>query len=35
VAGVPCTVIGKVITERVVLVDGKPLQKRGYQHRWA
>ena len=35
VAGVPCTVIGKAIPEKAVLVDGKPVEKRGYQHRWA
>ncbi|MGD0534753.1 MAG: thiamine-phosphate kinase [Methanoregula sp.] len=35
VTGVPCTVIGKAIPEKVVLADGKPLEKRGYQHRWS
>ncbi|WP_292425075.1 thiamine-phosphate kinase [Methanoregula sp.] len=35
VAGVPCTVIGAVIAEKAVLVDGKPMEKRGYQHRWS
>jgi thiamine-monophosphate kinase len=35
VAGVPCTVIGEVIQEKAVLVDGKPMEKRGYQHTWA
>ncbi|MGA2160922.1 MAG: thiamine-phosphate kinase [Methanoregula sp.] len=35
VAGVPCTVIGQVIPEKTVLVDGKPVEKRGYQHRWS
>jgi thiamine-monophosphate kinase len=35
VAGVPCTVIGEVTTEKAVLVDGKPMEKRGYQHKWA
>jgi thiamine-monophosphate kinase len=34
VAGVPCTVIGKVTEERSVLADGQPMEKRGYQHRW-
>ena len=34
VAGVPCTVIGEAIPEKVVLLDGKPVEKRGYQHRW-
>jgi thiamine-monophosphate kinase len=34
VAGVPCTVIGKAIPEKAVLADGKPMEKRGYQHRW-
>jgi len=34
VAGVPCTVIGKVIQEKSVLVDGAPMEKRGYQHKW-
>ena len=34
VEGVPCTVIGKVTEERSVLVDGAPMEKRGYQHRW-
>jgi len=35
VEGVPCTVIGKVTEERSVLVDGKPMEKRGYQHTWS
>jgi thiamine-monophosphate kinase len=35
VAGVPCTVIGKAIPEKAVLADGKPMEKRGYQHRWS
>jgi thiamine-monophosphate kinase len=35
VAGVPCTVIGEVTTEKAVLVDGRPMEKRGYQHKWA
>lgn len=34
VAGVDYTVIGRVIRERHVLADGRPLEKRGYQHRW-
>jgi thiamine-monophosphate kinase len=34
VASVPCTVIGTVTEERSVLVDGRPMEKRGYQHRW-
>ena len=34
VAGVASTVIGTVIPERKALVDGVPLEKRGYQHRW-
>ncbi|ABS56833.1 thiamine-monophosphate kinase [Methanoregula boonei 6A8] len=34
VAGVPCTVIGTVTEKRSVLVDGRPMEKRGYQHRW-
>ena len=34
VDGVPSTVIGTVVTENSVTVDGKPLSKRGYQHRW-
>jgi thiamine-monophosphate kinase len=35
VAGVPCTVIGKATPEKAVLVDGKPMKKRGYQHHWS
>jgi thiamine-monophosphate kinase len=35
VAGVPCTVIGKATPEKTVLVDGQPMEKRGYQHKWA
>jgi len=31
---VPCTIIGRVIPEKVVVGGGKPLEKRGYQHRW-
>lgn len=34
VDGVPSTVIGTVVAEKDVTVDGKPLSKRGYQHRW-
>ena len=34
VAGVTYTVIGQVIPEPVVVADGKPLEKRGYQHTW-
>jgi len=34
VTGVASTVIGTVIPERKALVDGVPLEKRGYQHRW-
>ena len=34
VAGVASTVIGTVIPEKKALVDGIPLEKRGYQHRW-
>ena len=34
VAGVPSTVIGTVMAEKAVTVDGIPLAKRGYQHRW-
>ncbi len=34
VAGVRYTVIGKAIRDHHVLIDGKPLEKRGYQHRW-
>jgi len=32
--GVTSTVIGTAIPEKVVMADGKPLEKRGYQHRW-
>jgi len=35
VKGVRYTVIGTVIPERVVLVDGAPPERRGYQHRWS
>jgi thiamine-monophosphate kinase len=34
VAGVASTVIGTVIVEKKALVDGIPLERRGYQHRW-
>jgi thiamine-monophosphate kinase len=34
VAGVPAAVIGRVVPEMSVTVDGRPLEKRGYQHRW-
>jgi len=34
VPGVQYTVIGRVIPERVVQVDGVPPERRGYQHRW-
>jgi thiamine-monophosphate kinase len=34
VKGVSYTVIGTTISEKVVLIDGIPLEKRGYQHRW-
>ncbi len=34
VTGVPSTVIGTVVAEKTVTVDGQPLAKRGYQHRW-
>ncbi len=34
VPGVQATVIGTVVPEKIVTVDGKPLEKRGYQHRW-
>jgi thiamine-monophosphate kinase len=34
VEGVQSTVIGTVVKEPVVTVDGEPLAKRGYQHRW-
>jgi thiamine-monophosphate kinase len=35
IKGVPYTVIGKVIADRRVLVDGDVLEKRGYQHTWS
>lgn len=34
VTGVPATVIGRVVAEPSVAVDGHTLEKRGYQHRW-
>jgi thiamine-monophosphate kinase len=34
VPNVPYTVIGEVIADRRVLVDGRVLEKRGYQHTW-
>jgi thiamine-monophosphate kinase len=34
VEGVSATVIGKATKEKAVTVDGNPLEKRGYQHRW-
>jgi thiamine-monophosphate kinase len=34
VPGVPATVIGTVVPEYDVTMDGVPLEKRGYQHRW-
>jgi len=34
VPGVPATVIGTVVPEITVTVDGQPLQRRGYQHKW-
>jgi thiamine-monophosphate kinase len=34
IAGVQYTVIGEVIADRRVLVDGNLLEKRGYQHTW-
>ena len=35
VLGVEAHVIGEVIPERVVLADGKPLERRGYLHAWS
>jgi thiamine-monophosphate kinase len=29
-----CSIIGRVISEHIVLVDGKGVPPRGYQHRW-
>jgi thiamine-monophosphate kinase len=34
VRGVHSTVIGEAIADHCVLIDGKVLEKRGYQHRW-
>ena len=34
IPGVTAHVIGEVIPERVVLTDGKPLERRGYLHKW-
>ena len=34
VPGVPATAIGRVVTKKTVTLDGEPVQKRGYQHRW-
>jgi thiamine-monophosphate kinase len=34
VEGVSYTIIGTAIQEKAVLIDGRPLEKRGYQHRW-
>jgi thiamine-monophosphate kinase len=34
VDGVAATVIGTVTEKKAVTVDGEPLEKRGYQHRW-
>ncbi len=34
VDGVSYTIIGTTIEENSVLIDGFPLEKRGYQHRW-
>jgi thiamine-monophosphate kinase len=34
VEGVSYTIIGTTIKEKGVLIDGRPLEKRGYQHRW-
>jgi thiamine-monophosphate kinase len=28
------TVIGTTIKEKIVLIDNRPVEKRGYQHRW-
>jgi thiamine-monophosphate kinase len=35
IPGVEAHIIGKVIPERVVLADGKPLERRGYLHEWS
>ena len=34
VPGIEYTVIGRVTAEKNIVIDGKPLEKRGYQHRW-
>lgn len=34
VADVPATVIGRVVPEKKATIDGKRLEKRGYQHKW-
>lgn len=34
VEGVPYRVVGEVVEESGVLVDGVPMARRGYQHRW-
>ncbi len=34
VEGITYTVIGTAIQEKNVLIDGRTLEKRGYQHRW-
>jgi thiamine-monophosphate kinase len=34
VAGVSYTVIGAATSEKSVLIDGRPVEKRGYQHHW-
>jgi thiamine-monophosphate kinase len=34
IPGVAATVIGTVVQEKRVTLDGVPLEKRGYQHRW-
>jgi thiamine-monophosphate kinase len=35
IGGVEYHVVGRVVREPGVLVDGKPMERRGYQHRWA
>ena len=34
VEGVSYTVIGTTIKEKIVILDNRPVEKRGYQHRW-
>jgi thiamine-monophosphate kinase len=34
VKGVSYTVIGTTIKEKIVILDNRPVEKRGYQHRW-